>query len=388
MDNSPTYKNTQEVIAATPEIIQVKEDAKTTAPGVLDSGTLASEIEKHQKVIDETTLRVKEVRASLGLSNAETEIPSIAPHQDIISELQGRSYDQIWKQTALERFGVHDFDVHQFKRKEVRVIQKDALDKALQEGKDWHYILDEKNGLISVEETYDSAISAFKAMENLEDKKPGSVKVLHENFGITNFQRYPIDTLLEQTKTPDPEKQTSLLVFSSEDWNGAFDTPNHYSLLSKLYENRKDSSNFRIVECKSKIDLARQLIKAKRDFIKPISFALISAHGNNEGFYLSSNDENPERGIIRKEEIEDRSLEIFTPDAQIITDSCSSGSINGWARTLSRTARIKVTGPDQPAGLNDIAFEGGQIIPSYANFSGIESQIANQYYNGFLLTKK
>jgi hypothetical protein len=392
MDNLPSLTHTPDTAVFGPEKIEpVKEDAKPTEPEVMDSGALTSEIEKHQKVIDETTLKVNEVRASLGLSSAEADIPSIASHRTNVSELE-KQKDEVatspedWRHSALERFGIDDFNVEEFRRKKIE-LNITTVKAAIHYGKDWNYILDEKNGITSSTETHEAAIQAFKTMEELEEMAPGSVKSLHENFGITNFQRYPLHLLIQQLETPDPNKETGVMVFASEDWCGSFDSPEHRDLVSKLYENRHNKSNFRIIECKSKIDLARQLIKVKHDFTRPISFALISAHGENNAFYLG-----PEEGsgqeFVDKEDMEAHAPGMFAPDAQIIADSCSSGSINGWVQTLSKNARVHATGPDRAAFITDFEFIGDQIIPHYSDNGDPKANIASHHYNGFLLTKK
>lgn len=92
-------------------------------------------------------------------------------------------------------------------------------------------------------------------MEELEKEVPGSVKMLNEKSGIVNFQRYPKEILINQLKDINQQKGVGFLVFAESDHNGAFD--NQKEIWKKIYNERKDYLNFRIVECRSKLDLVR-----------------------------------------------------------------------------------------------------------------------------------
>jgi hypothetical protein len=184
---------------------------------------------------------------------------------------------------------------------------------------------------------------------------------------------------LDQLKEPDPKKEVGLLIFADEDWIGSFD--NQSKLWKKIYDQQKESLNFRIVECGSGTSLAIQLMKVKQDFENKASLVVLSSHSDPEGFYLSN-----KNGYVNQKDIVENSSslkEILAPNAQMIANACSSGAIKGWARVVSKEVGIKAVGPDEPAAIEDIDFAGNDVIPKYCKpdaYSG--------YNKGFLVSKK
>lgn len=296
---------------------------------------------------------------------------------EVVEQDQVEAADESWRQAAADRFGVPDFNLEQFQRSS---FHDEAVTQAFLDGKDWHHILENRDQFISGE-SYDAANEAFYAMEELENEVPGSVARLNKEFGISNFQRYPKEMLLNQLQTGDKEKEAGLLVFAAEDWNGAFD--NQQAVWQKLYDQQKDSRNFRIVECRSSEDLRDQLLKAHQDFDKKISFLALSAHSELDGFHLGS-EKDAAGGFVSQENLAQLKLtELIAPRAQILANACSSASVNGWARGLSRETGINIVGPDRPAGIEDIDFVGQEVVPKYYN-----NNIYSNYYQGFLMSKK
>lgn len=298
--------------------------------------------------------------------------------EDIVLKNEFASVKESWRHSAEDQFGIKDFDVERFKR---TLFNNEKIAAAFATGHDWDHIFDNLNEFTDGE-SYEQANNAFAIMSELEEEMPGSVKNLHENFGISNFQRYPKEILLNQLKVPDPKKETGLLLFAEDDSIGAMDKK--HDILNKIYEKRKDDLNFRIAECKSGPALAQQLEKVKQDFQKNISLIFLSAHSEKNGFYLG--DDNEKNNYVSQEEIAKIASSLkdfFAADAQVVANACSSGAINGWVKTISKEARIRVIGPDKPAGIENIEFIGKEIIPEY-----YDNDISSNYYKGFLLSKK
>ncbi len=282
-----------------------------------------------------------------------------------------------WRQAAEKQFGISDFDLNIFKR---TLFDESAIQKARAEGKDWDAIFAHSTEFINGE-SWDMATEAFEAMDKLETKAPGSVKRLHENYGITNFQRYPEELLLNQLKEIDQNKDTGLLIFATSDWSGSFDTQS--TLWEKLYQKHRDHLNFRIVECPTSMSLARTIAQTKTDFEKKVSLVVISAHSEAEGFYLG-NESSPDSKINKETvaQLAPQMQELFSVNAQVIANACSSGALNGWVKDLSKGAKIKALGPNQPASIEDFDFMNEEVIPIYE-----DKGIYSGYQNGFLLSK-
>ena len=292
-----------------------------------------------------------------------------------IIEDNEEAYREGWRSAVESHFGIADFDIEGFKRP---LFDQEAYAQAyyneINNGRDGQKVVDEYEAFIKGE-TYDMAAKCFEAMQSVEEKRPGAVKLLHEEFGITNFQRYPSEMLLQQAEELDVSKENALLAFSASDHNGAFD--NQSEIWKKIYDHQQGEFNFRIVECSDKENLAKQMLNLQQDSEKQISLMFLSAHGEAEGILLGSDDE-----LLLKKDIPDIK-KMFSSKAQIIANSCSAGDINGWVRTLSKEARVNTVGPDRPAAILDIDFIGKEIVPKYT-----DSDIYSGFYNGFLLSKK
>ena len=311
----------------------------------------------------------------------EEEASLVAEWQEVAVEVAERGQlenaDENWRQAAAEMFGVEDFDLEQFKRSS---LDDEGVRQSFAAGRDWNYIFDHEEEYISGY-SYEAANEAFLAMDELEKEMPGSVARLNKEFGIINFQRYPKEMLLGQLQAGEAGKEAALLVFAASDWNGAFD--NQQEIWRRLFEEQRASRNFRIAECRTAADLKTQLEKARQAAGQPLSFLALSAHSELDGFTLG-HEEDENRGFVSQEELASLQLnDYLAPDAQLLANACSSAALQGWARGISKDARLQVVGPDRPAGIEDLDFVGQEVVPKY-----YDEAIYSKYSHGFLLNKK
>lgn len=293
----------------------------------------------------------------------------------IVANNEVEKANESWQKAAEERFAIKDFNLETFKR---ITFNNKAVEDSFAAGKNWEYICNNMNDFVEGY-SYETASKSFEVMQSLEDKVPGSVKILHEKFGITNFQRYPEEILLNQLQDGESNKNIGLLTFAVNDWNGAFD--NQSNIWSKIYDNQKENLDFKIVECGSNIDLARQLISLKENNDKKVSLAVLSAHSSGESFSLG------EENSISTEDIEKygpKLKDIFSNEAQLVANACSSASVGGWVNSLSKEAGIKAVGPDRPAAIEDVDFVGNEVVPKYHQG---DTEAYTNYYKGFLMSK-
>lgn len=283
-----------------------------------------------------------------------------------------------WRLAAEEQFGITDFKLEQFRR---TLFNDAAMQQAFASGKEWNDVFDDMGKYVSGE-SYDMATKAFEAMGELEEEKPGSVKILHEQFGISSFHRYPKQILLQQLEPQDPSKEVGLLLFGENDWNGAFD--NQQKVWNRIYNRQKDRLNFQIIECGSESALNEKLQKVQQEYAGRVALTVLSSHSEPEGFFLGT--EGEEGAFVSQESVQKMTSSIksmFAENAQFIANACSSGAISGWVKSVSKEARLKAVGPDRPAAIEDIDMIGNELVPKY-----YDGDIYSGYQNGFLLSKQ
>lgn len=345
---------------------QIKNDSESLNGSLDNNQDLpAEELEAGQKEL--SSIAQEEEQSIDNWEKVSTEI--IYGHEE--------AYNENWAQAASERFGINDFDVETFLRPNFNL---EAYHQAYQEnitaGGNGQSVVEQADKFIEGE-TYNMAVKSFEAMQVLEEEKPGSVKLLHEKFGITNFQRYPAEILLQQLNETDPQKENAFLAFSVDDHNGAFD--DQLAVWQKIYEKQQEKLNFRIAECSNKEDLINQLLVFQQESEKQIALMVLSAHGAPDMFQLGSDGY---EDIVSKEDLS-KIKNIFTDKAQIVANACSAGAINGWVQKISKEAKIKAVGPDAPAAILDVDFIDQEIVPKYQ-----DQDVYSGFHNGFLLSKK
>jgi hypothetical protein len=362
--------------------LQNNEEKETTLESKVEEVNLPELVEKKTEDLNSLISSSSEVEIGLGdntdlevINNEEKE--ELVDWQETSEAIINNDLDKAkesWKNEAEERFNIKDFNLETFKRIS---FDADAVADNFAAGRDWDYIYNNIDNFV-VGCSYETANKSFEIMQSLEDKLPGSVKTLHEKFGITNFQRYPEEILINQLNEGVSDKNIGLLSFAVDDWNGAFD--NQSKIWSKVYDNQKDNLDFKIIECDSNMDLARQLVGLKQSANQKVALAFLSAHSSKESFSLGG------ENSITQEDIKRNSAslkDIFSDEAQIVANACSSAAVGGWVNTLSKEVRIKAVGPEIPAAIVDVDFVGNEVVPIYHD----NDLSAKNYHNGFLISK-
>lgn len=222
----------------------------------------------------------------------------------------------------------------------------------------------------------DRNIEAMAAIELIE---PGAVKALTEEFGIRNFVRYPTRTMVNQYRNKDnKDLDYGVYIMSQTDHNGAFHPSNGHSHLIDSFERGlgQIDAGMRIYEVGSIMGAARAVLEARHKYEKQLHFAVIGGHGTPSTLQLNSAD--LFEGYIRRMHIRrirdrpaDRMMNIFTNDATIILDSCSTGQIDGLAEELNDFLSAEAYAPRTPTKLESIDILSGDqpssfvLIPRY-----------------------
>jgi len=246
---------------------------------------------------------------------------------------------------SLENPEATGFDFHKLTWR--RNVYKPGIEKLVKErvGKYLEEIYAIKNGYNVVDRwrtKYDIGIDLeLFSLKKLEEASPGAVKLLHEEYGICEFNRYPTGMLLRQVKMHGQDVPYGVVVFPEEDPNDAFDQDK--KVLEQLYEGTKEKHLTRIFEVQRRFELMRFLVSLK-GYSHKISFLVIGAHGSEDGLtfgrkgYL-------DKDILEKSRSIDRIKNMFEPEPEIVLFSCHTGADDGFAEMLSKKLGARVQAP-------------------------------------------
>jgi hypothetical protein len=180
----------------------------------------------------------------------------------------------------------------------------------------------------------------FEALCALEDKEPGAVKVLNEEFGINNFNRYPIELLIKQYQERSINTKPSGIVIHAEtDWNGAFlENEKHFR---KLGLELADYS-IRFYEVKSIPSLVHTLNRNRHRY-GPAEFLILGGHGSEAGIELGRGS----AGQVYQADTQLKgasALELaFVKNPTVILISCSTGKLGGIGQSISELGQHGAT---------------------------------------------
>lgn len=219
-------------------------------------------------------------------------------------------------------------------------------------------------------------VEAMAAIELLE---PGAVKVLTEEFGIRNFMRYPTRVMINQYRNRDnKDLDYGVYIMPTTDHNGAFHPSNQHSHLIDSFERSlaQIDAGVRIYEVDTIVGAARAVLSARHKYEKQLHFAVIAGHGTPNTLEFDSSD--IFTGYMRRMQLRnipdrpaDRMMDIFTRDATLILDSCSTGKIDGLAEELNDFLSAELYAPTAPTKLGSIDVLSGDqpgsfvLLPRY-----------------------
>lgn len=222
--------------------------------------------------------------------------------------------------------------------------------------------LEAKNALVSLYR------DNFIAMYMLEAKREGITQVLHDQFGIKVFGRYPAEILINQYDQRDNAEQPyGLVVTPRHDYSGAF-----YDLketLRTLNSRLEGNHLLRVVEATGPADLIKKLANLHRRYwLKPgtsrhkISFGLLGGHGSPVRIVLGDYNENGVLSLFNlKSYIQGinrlHPLIFFEKGATVILNSCSTGVEGGMAQHLANTTGLIFIGPNTDGAIWSIGLQ-------------------------------
>jgi hypothetical protein len=186
----------------------------------------------------------------------------------------------------------------------------------------------------------------------LEKVQPGAAAKLQKDYGIQNFERYPLEVLLDQCRNESEPKPTVLILNPYSDWNGAF---SHNIILWESVHKQLTQLGYdlRVVEAGSKVGAIRQLAKVHSRYGR-IEGAIIGGHGTATSIRFGDNP----NGVVSLNDLDmpgvEPSTRIFSRTAPIGLNACSTGELDGFAKKISKLDIHKVIAPEIPTPIKSI----------------------------------
>ena len=210
-----------------------------------------------------------------------------------------------------------------------------------------------------------TVLSNIERIDEVERLRPGSVKILEQEFGILNFGRYDAKTLAYIYDNKDKDDLPhGYLIYPYNDHNGAF--MRDKEIIRQLVDSMASKYYLRIVEVKNKRGLIHKLMRLKAHYPShpEAAFIILGGHGTPDSIQLG--DESDEQNSIYAEnlgiESNDRrrglakklGSRVLKKGAPIVLISCSTGQEEGIGQKLSEAFETEVIAPDMSTNLKSL----------------------------------
>lgn len=203
------------------------------------------------------------------------------------------------------------------------------------------------------------------SLRRIEQAKPGAITRLAQDYGITNFNRYPETALLRQVERHDDHTSPyGLVIVARADHNGALSASR--AGLEHLAEQLDGWCELRFIEISTKTELKRRLdalAERQGPANHQAEFGIILAHGNSESLVFGRNRDGDDR-ILTIDQLNDGLAadrdRHFTQAATLIVSACEVSKASGIAEKISKKLRINTIGPNFQTSAEDITV---QVLP-------------------------
>lgn len=211
----------------------------------------------------------------------------------------------------------------------------------------------------------------LKSLYALKQESPEAPRVLNDEFGITNFDRYTTEMLIRQYEEREEQGPYGIVLFPVSDHNGAF-FQDDFRLEQLQLNLAKAGYSLRIIEAETKQDIARRLVTLDRNHASKegghkIEFAIIGGHGTKETILFGEGSDESHR--VRIKDLAGPGMKrgagtFFDDGAQVVLFSCSTGVEGGVAQEMSQQFHWRVIGPDKDSHVVslDVRFEDGKPV--------------------------
>jgi hypothetical protein len=201
------------------------------------------------------------------------------------------------------------------------------------------------------------------ALERLEKEAgAGAAELLHKEYGIHEFVRYPVEMLAEQVKLHGKDVPYGTMFFPESDYNDAFDQSE--GILEQLYKGTHGKSLTRIFEIGSRIQFAKFLLGLQKEYDHKMSYMIFGAHGDKSsvsfGYLMGEFDTHMLHESASLEKIKN----MFVPEPSILLFSCKTGAEGGFAELLSKKLGANIQAPTISTSVKSLSvkYEGRKPI--------------------------
>ncbi|PIR98111.1 MAG: hypothetical protein COT89_01085 [Candidatus Colwellbacteria bacterium CG10_big_fil_rev_8_21_14_0_10_42_22] len=199
--------------------------------------------------------------------------------------------------------------------------------------------------------------NTLMSMVYLEERSPGSVKILHTKYGIRFFGRYRPSHLIRQAEGKLKQESPTVMYTATNDHNGALDR------MWELFDALRLPKHTIVIEGASLIEVGRRLVRLSREN-GPIKELVIAGHGNSYSVLLGT--DAFEKAQIEKSKGIKRLVErgVFQDKPSIIFFSCNTGITGGIASKFDKAigANARIQAPDiAPLGIDRRTYREGRV---------------------------
>lgn len=156
--------------------------------------------------------------------------------------------------------------------------------------------------------------------------------------------------------------------------------------MRELYQDLQGGYHIRIIEAKSKIDIARKLIELDRRYgaQHKISFAIIGGHGTENSIQFGDYSYHETNKLLTEDLMGygvRRTKHFFEEKPTIILESCSTGARSGIGQKLSRQIGARVIAPAQPSNTKSLhgSIKQGKLIIDAEYYDTATGQPVKKY---------
>ncbi|HMS23195.1 MAG TPA: hypothetical protein PKB09_00105 [Candidatus Saccharibacteria bacterium] len=187
--------------------------------------------------------------------------------------------------------------------------------------------------------------ASLKVMAAIEKAEPGSVALLHKEYGIRIFSRYTPQQLIAQSRGQIGVPPQVILTAVS-DTNGAFNE------VGKTDKKLRMPEGAVFMESDSLVESARRIVRVSKRH-GPITRLVVAAHGEHRKVTLGSVESTGE--ITQNQIVDSRGItrlverRILDPGCEVILRSCSTGYKGGIGQTLAKKIGLTVFAPNFPS---------------------------------------
>jgi len=218
----------------------------------------------------------------------------------------------------------------------------------------------------------------------LEERIPGSARILYNKFGILNFHRYPLELLVEQyINRENMNAQYGVIIYPLVDNVGVF-AKGEGEMFDHLYRDLQGTYMVRACECGTKFDVVRMLMNLDKKYgIKQkIQFMIIGGHGTKDSIYFGGSNSNHQlkTGDLKHQKARHLSS-CFVENPSIILHSCETGLEDGIAQEISQLLHGEVIAPDSSTTFRSVGVSFGEDHKPLFEVSFREG-LTKKYKNG------